>query len=255
MPGPAHLIYGFALGLIFWKLSSGRFSHRHVFTFGVNCYYGPDIGAVLWYVTRNLLTSDQEQILLLLFHNPYTFPIVLALPLAFGYRAFSRVDIGRVNGWKHIVLNPKPELSLVQCYLLITAGGFSHFLYDFIFDANGQSATFRWVIGTGFWETEAWFDAGIVVVILLVTLLITGYMLINNALHQVPPSKRLVQSSALVIVIAALYVTYLAIRLAIWPELPAVGEEADLGIVIFTAVFLFLPMVLCTAAMHPPDHR
>ncbi len=254
MPGPAHLIYGFAIGLIFWKMSSGRFSHRHVFTYGVNTYFGPDIGAITWFVTRSMLNDDQEAILRFLLHNPYTFPIILALPLALAYRAFSRVDMGRVEGKLRLKLQPRPELSFVQCYLLITAGGFSHFFYDFIFDANGQGSTFRWVIDTGYMgmPQEAWADAGIIIVLALTVLLIAGYMIINSALSQASPSKRLVQSTILVIVIAAFYAAYLAIRLAIWPDIPAVGEEADLGIVIFTSGFIFLPMVLCVAAMYPP---
>ena len=255
MPGPAHLIYGFTLGLIFWKMSSGRFSHRHVFIYGVNTYFGPDIGAVIWFATRNLLNAEQEAIIIYLFHNPYTFPLVLAIPLAFAYRYFSRIDLERGNGKFNLKIKSRPELSFIQCYLLISAGGFSHFFYDFIFDANGQSSTFRWVIDTGYMgmPQEAWIDAGIIIVVVLMAFLLIGYMMINGTHNPAPPTQKLRQSTILVISVTALYVIYLSIRLAIWPEIPAIGEEADLGVVIFAAGFIFLPMGLCVTSMHPLD--
>ena len=64
----------------------------------------------------------------------------------------------------------------------------------------------------------------------------------------------------LVMSIACLYCFWCAIQiywisprhLAVGEE--AVGEEADLGVLVFLAIYFFLPYGLCIMSMSPKDH-
>lgn len=62
------------------------------------------------------------------------------------------------------------------------------------------------------------------------------------------------QSLILVGVIAALYCMWCASQIY-WrqPRVPAIGEEADLEVLVFLAVFFFLPHVVCVTSMHSSD--
>lgn len=62
------------------------------------------------------------------------------------------------------------------------------------------------------------------------------------------------QSAKLILVLASLYCLWCVSQIY-WvnPRRPAVGEEADLGVFVFLATYLFLPHYLCILSMHPRD--
>ena len=66
--------------------------------------------------------------------------------------------------------------------------------------------------------------------------------------------KQSYQSLQLILFIAFLYCLWCASQIYwISPRRPAVGEEADLGVLIFLATFFFLPHGLCIMSMFPKD--
>lgn len=67
--------------------------------------------------------------------------------------------------------------------------------------------------------------------------------------------KRSDQSLRLVLIIATLYCTWCVSQIY-WrnPPQPAVGEEADLGVLVFLALYFFLPHALCLLSMNQRDY-
>ena len=148
-----------------------------------------------------------------------------------------------MDGNLKIVRRDEIQLSKLKCYLLIVAGGYSHFLLDFLFDCNGYCSTYRWVISTGSWNDTAYFDVWIIIPALLTTAFIILFLYFNNPPDPELNQKQLKKSGYLLFVYAILYLIYLGIRLRI--GVPAIGEEADFGVVIFLTGFLFFPIFLC----------
>lgn len=58
----------------------------------------------------------------------------------------------------------------------------------------------------------------------------------------------------LVIFITSLYCIWCIAQIYwISPRRPAVGEEADLGVLVFLAIYFFLPYGLCIMSMYPKN--
>jgi hypothetical protein len=128
---------------------------------------------------------------------------------------------------------------------LVIAGGLSHFFYETLFEENGKTPLFRWIVSTGYWEPIAdVLDPGAVLAMggSIVALLI-GFLVIHNSAATV--RVRWQRTALLTAAVSLFYFLYLGycvfLRL---PRRPAVGEEADFGVLLFTAVFVFVPMAL-----------
>lgn len=160
----------------------------------------------------------------------------------------------------------------------------------FTFQENGHSNMYTWILSTGYWEGRAPINPDAVVVVgILCTGLIGGFIYINRWLfesfrssmfgflfpknvtdpwhicwsivlaHRVKPpksvNKRSHESLKLMIIIASLYCFWCASQVyLISPRRPAVGEEADLGVLVFLAAYLFFPHFLCILSMHSRGH-
>ena len=242
MPGIAHLIYGFTLGLLLLWVSDRKFSIQRVMVFGVNSWFGPDIGALIWYITRGQSDVVSYWVLLLI-HNPYHFPLTFGLPLAYLWHKGTRLSTERDQNGLHIVKDETKSLSVWQCFVLVTAGSYSHFLLDYIFDANGWQPEYRWVLSTGAWNGTAYFDAWLIIPVLLTTGFILLFLYVNNPPNPRLQKRQLFFSALVLFVFTAMYLLYLWIR--IQHGLPAIGEEADFGVVTFLSIFLFFPIFLC----------
>ena len=242
MPGIAHLIYGFSLALVLRWATDDKFSIQHSFVFGVNTWVGPDIGATLWFFTQGMNETFSEYVLLLI-HNPYNFPLTMGLPLAYLWRYLTKLSTKKENGKLRIDKLKKPKLSLFQCFVLITAGSYAHFLFDYVFDCNGYGSTYRWVLSTGSWNGTAYFDGWIIIPALLTTLFIIFFLYLNNPPHKELFTHQIKNTALLLIIFSSLYLLYLYIRLQI--GIPAIGEEADFGVVLFSSIFLIFPLFLC----------
>lgn len=63
------------------------------------------------------------------------------------------------------------------------------------------------------------------------------------------------QSFYLILMIASLYCLWCASQIYLrQPSQPAIGEEADLGVIIFLAIYLFLPHGFCVLSMNQKDY-
>jgi hypothetical protein len=209
--------------------------------FGFNNYFGPDIGAVIWFLTKGI-NNDLSYWILFLFHNPYVFPFTLGLPLAYLWRKLTQLSMDTVDGKKKIVKIKENQLSLEKCFMLVVAGGFSHFFIDYLFDGAGRSKTFLWVINTGYWN-DPYFDAWIIIPIILLIGFILIFLQINKNRNEATRYEEWKKSVILLIIYIVLFEIYLGVRISM--GLPALGEEADFGVIIFLGVFLFFPLILC----------
>lgn len=146
-------------------------------------------------------------------------------------------------------------LSKGQCFLLIAAGSLSHFFLDHLFEENGHSTMYTWILSTGWWKGRAPINPDAVFVVgLLCICLIGGFVYINRVKHAKSVTETSNQSFFLILVIATLYCMWCASQIYLRnPPQPAIGEEADLGVIIFLAIYLFLPHGLCVLSMNQKD--
>ncbi|KAK8280663.1 hypothetical protein V6Z12_D09G190600 [Gossypium hirsutum] len=253
MPGPGpHLMYAMSSGLALTHLTRGRFSPHHTLTYTLNAFFGPDIGSFSEWLTSVLfLDSSVLAFLADSIHHPVYDVLILGLPLCLFYSWASGVLVKRslldsVSG---------VPLSRKQCLLLISAGSFSHFFLDHLFEENGKSSMYTWILSTGWWINRAPVNPDAVVVVgFLCTCLIGGFIYINRVGLPKSTRKQSYQSMKLIMIIASLYSFWCASQIY-WanPRRPAVGEEADLGVLVFLATYFLLPHGLCILSMNSED--
>ncbi|KAA8540840.1 hypothetical protein F0562_024803 [Nyssa sinensis] len=142
-----------------------------------------------------------------------------------------------------------------QCFLLLSAGSLSHFFLDHLFEENGHSSMYTWILSTGWWEGRAPVNPDAVVVVgFLCTCLVGGFIYINRAKPLKSIGKQSNESAKLILIIASLYCLWCASQIyLVNPRRPAVGEEADLGVLLFLGIYFFLPHWLCIMSMNPKD--
>ncbi|KAL0342815.1 UNVERIFIED_CONTAM: hypothetical protein Scaly_1944100 [Sesamum calycinum] len=142
-----------------------------------------------------------------------------------------------------MVIDLEVPLTMKQCFLLIFAGSLSHFFLDHLFEENGHSSMYTWILSTGWWKTRAPINPDAVVVIsLLCASLIGGFIYIYRVKPLKSSRKQYHKSLRLILVIASTYCLWCASQIyLVSPRRPAVGEEADLGVLVFLGVFFFLP--------------
>ncbi|ESW27401.1 hypothetical protein PHAVU_003G198900 [Phaseolus vulgaris] len=254
MPGPGpHLMYAMASALALTTISNGRFSPHHTLTYTLNSFFGPDIGSFSeWLGSLSGATAHAlGSALANLIHHPFYYILILALPLSFLYSRISSYLL-RTHLLDSVSRVP---LTRMQCFFLISAGSFTHFFLDDLFEENGKTTTYTWILSTGWWQSRAPVNPDAVVVVgFLCACLIGGFFYINRASSSNSIKKKSYQSMLLMISIASLYCFWCAIQIYwISPRRPAVGEEADLGVLVFLAVYFFLPYGLCIMSMSPKD--
>ncbi|MBA0615932.1 hypothetical protein Godav_016036 [Gossypium davidsonii] len=293
MPGPGpHLMYAMSSGLALTHLTRGRFSPHHTLTYTLNAFFGPDIGSFSeWLTSVVFIDSSVLSFLADSIHHPVYYVLILGLPLCLFYSWASGVLVKRslldsVSG---------VPLSRKQCLLLISAGSFSHFFLDHLFEVNfgdsffhdmwlivsdlfiprflkmdiravvglgnsldfenGKSSMYTWILSTGWWINRAPVNPDAVVVVgFLCTCLIGGFIYINRVGLPKSTRKQSYQSMKLIMIIASLYSFWCASQIY-WanPRRPAVGEEADLGVLVFLATYFLLPHGLCILSMNSED--
>ncbi|KHN48604.1 hypothetical protein glysoja_015752 [Glycine soja] len=255
MPGPGpHLMYAMGSGLCLTSISNGRFSPHHTLFYTINAFFGPDVGSFTEWLgslfggSAHAFGSALED----LTHHPLFYILLLGLPLSFLY---SRISSYLLHTQLLDSLSRVP-LTRMQCFLLISAGSFTHFFLDHLFEENGKTTTYTWILSTGRWQSRAPVNPdAVVVVVFLCACLIGGFFYLNRANASNSIKKKSYQSMLLVMSIACLYCFWCAIQIYwISPRRPAVGEEADLGVLVFLAIYFFLPYGLCIMSMSPKDH-
>ncbi|KAL9227437.1 hypothetical protein vseg_003125 [Gypsophila vaccaria] len=255
MPGPGpHMMYAFGSGLGLMRASNGRFSPHHCLCYAVNAFFGPDIGSFFEWLCSTLgLVSTAGSAVADLIHHPVYYVIVLGFPLCILYSWASSVALSK--GILDTLCGL--PLSKTQCLMLISAGSLSHFFLDHLFEENGHTSTYIWVLSTGWWIDRAPINPDAVIVIgFLCSCLIFGFIYINRPRPPKSLNTQLNQSAKLTMIIAALYCLWCASQIyLVKPRRPAVGEEADLGVLVFLCIYFFLPHYLCISSMNPKEHH
>ncbi|PKI59150.1 uncharacterized protein LOC116189020 [Punica granatum] len=254
MPGPgAHLMYGMGSGVALTTVSNGRFTPHHTLTYTINTFFGPDTGSFSEWLGSVLAdlglgSGSLGSFLANAVHHPFYYVLILGLPLCVLYSWASKVLIQKG------VLDSVSGVPLTkwQSFLLVAAGSLSHFFLDHLFEENGQSSTYLWILSTGWWKTRAPINPDAVIVTgFLCICLICGFVYINRVKSHNSIRRKSYQSTKLILVIASLYCLWCVTQIY-WvdPRRPAVGEEADLGVLVFLATYFFLPHGLCILSMN-----
>lgn len=253
MPGPGpHLMYAMSSGVALTALSNGRFTPHHTLTYTLNAFFGPDIGSFSeWLSSTFGFGSGFGSALSDAVHHPFYYVLILGLPLCFLYSWLSRflLRTSLLHSLSGVALTKR------QCLLLVSAGSLSHFFLDHLFEENGHSSMYTWILSTGWWKNRAPINPDAVFVVgLLCTCLLGGFIYINRVKSFNAVKQQSNQSAKLILVLASLYCLWCVSQIY-WvnPRRPAVGEEADLGVFVFLVTYLFLPHSLCILSMHPRD--
>ncbi|XP_062224802.1 uncharacterized protein LOC133923535 [Phragmites australis] len=216
-----------------------------------NAFLDPDLGAFAEWLC-SFLPSAAGSIAMATVHQPFYYPLLLGLPLAWAYAWLSRrlLRASILDAPSGVALNKR------QCFLLISAGSLSHFFLDHLLEENDHSTMYTWILSTGWWKGRAPINPDAVFVVgLLCTCLIGGFVYINRAKHGKSTTEKSNQSFFLSLVIATLYCMWCAGQIYLrQPPQPAIGEEADLGVIIFLAIYHFLPHGLCVLSMYQKDY-
>lgn len=254
MPGPGpHMMYALGSGLGLMVTSEGLFSPHHCICYALNAFFGPDIGSFMEWLTSTIGFGDSLGCDVAdLIHHPLYYVLLLGFPHSMLYSWASRFALhkGLLYSFNGVPLSWK------QCFMLISAGSLSHFFLDHLFEENGKSSTYTWILSTGWWEGRAPINLDAVVVTSLLCIgLIVGFMYIHRVRSSKSIKPQYNQSMKLIMLIASLYCLWCASQIyLVEPRRPPVGEEADLGVLVFLFTYFFLPHSLCIASMHPKDY-
>ncbi|KAL6318631.1 hypothetical protein AAG906_000709 [Vitis piasezkii] len=228
MPGPGpHMMYALGSSLGLMSISNGRFSPHHSLAYAINAFFGPDLGSFSEWLTSTLgFGHSFGSALADVIHDPSS----------------TSVENCKCKFYYLCGCYGPGTLTRRQCLLLISAGSLSHFSW---------TTCLRY---TGWWKNRAPVNPDAVVVVgFLCASLIGGFMYINRSLKSI--KKQTSQSVKLIVIIATLYCLWCASQIY-WvnPRRAAVGEEADLGVLVFLAIYFFLPHTFCIMSMNPKDH-
>eukprot|EP01105_Mastigella_eilhardi_P000672 TRINITY_DN10819_c0_g1_i1.p1 TRINITY_DN10819_c0_g1~~TRINITY_DN10819_c0_g1_i1.p1 ORF type:complete len:257 (-),score=65.43 TRINITY_DN10819_c0_g1_i1:51-821(-) len=246
MPGPmAHTISCGLQGVALLWASGGRFSVWHVAAYSLCGFFGPDAGAFVAWLCETLLgpaayadvaASFAMQVL----HSPVWFVPTLGLLEAW---CLSRLSRGR--------------LRFPCCLTLVAAGSLAHFSLDWVFEENGEAPVFKWVLSTGYWTgPAATTPAAVVVAGSLLVCLYAGFALIHQKSERKSWSPGATAGALLLLLgaVCTAYLSWFAWKLyGTQPRAPVMGEEADLGVIVFELLFRALPLLMCVASTHLQD--
>ncbi|XP_020275028.1 uncharacterized protein LOC109849588 [Asparagus officinalis] len=254
MPGPGpHIIYTLTTGIGLLRLTHGRFSPHHCVVYPLNAFLGPDLGSFAQWITEFVLNlgGGFGDLAMRIVHDPFLYVLVLGLPLSFSYSWLSNWALRRrfLDSGSGVPLNRR------QCLLLLAAGSLSHFFLDHLFEENGHSSMYTWILSTGWWDGRAPINPDAVIVVgLLCTSLLGGFIYINRVKQGESVITKSNRSLMLILSIACLYCLWCASQIY-WqdPPQPAIGEEADLGVLYFLFVYFFLPHSLCILSLNSRD--
>uniref|UniRef100_A0A0E0KRL8 Uncharacterized protein n=1 Tax=Oryza punctata TaxID=4537 RepID=A0A0E0KRL8_ORYPU len=232
MPGPgAHLLYALSGGAALSRLAGARrFGPHHCAVYAANAFLGPDLGSFAEWLASFLPSSSAAaaavgDLAMGVVHHPFYYPLLLGVPLACLYAWLSRrlIRAGVLDEPSGVAL------SRGQCFYLITAGSLSHFFLDHLFEENGHSTMYTWILSTGWWVGRAPINPDAVIIVgLLCICLVLGFVYINRVKHEKSSTQKSNQSFFLIVVIAILYCMWCASQIYLRnPPQPAIAGMAE----------------------------
>jgi hypothetical protein len=170
------MMYTLAVGSALMRLTRGNFGPHHCLVYALNAFLGPDLGSFAeWLASVLGVGGALGSSLMEVVHDPLWYTVVLGFPLCVFYSWASAKLLPVLS-----VSASGNSLSRKQCFFLVSAGSLSHFFLDHLFEENGNSKTYKWILSTGWWKGTAPIDADSVFVIgLLCTTLLAVFLYIN----------------------------------------------------------------------------
>ncbi|KND03020.1 uncharacterized protein SPPG_02091 [Spizellomyces punctatus DAOM BR117] len=282
----AHALVTFGTGLTLHALSAYRFTALHVFLLTLHATNGPDIGSVVEFLLSGIAPAFGTFFMNVV-HSPLGYPFTLGLLWTKLGVFMSERDIrwaGRSSWYLQVVLRPdawkklpqgcldedvqersERSLTFFRSWLITLAGALMHFRCDTIYENNGQDPLYKWILSTGYWlpgANDVIYPSVAIAFVCTLGGLLGSFAFIHTSLRTtlpLPLPQRLVQllgdaqgraiaSAGVALCLAIGYVAFVTARLSIDPRIPAVGEEADLGVILFEAATGILPLVLCACS-------
>ncbi|KAI9088027.1 hypothetical protein DFS34DRAFT_481298 [Phlyctochytrium arcticum] len=179
----------------------------------------------------------------------------------------NNLDMESISRRRHAIF-AWSSLTFRTSWALAWAGGLLHFRMDTLYEDNGNDPLYRWIISTGYWEPGAndVIEPSVVLAFLcaLGGLLFTFALLYTSLRDTVPLPQfarlylwKIAQrphgtARVMGFVTGGITVAY---ALFVWsrvrrdPRIPAVGEEADLGVLVFESITGILPLLFCLGSM------
>ena len=254
MPSPVvHIGYSLVYGSLLMFSTKGSFTGTHCLLLSLNGFIGPDIGSFIgWCFSLTFpLLADKAMYWI---HDSIGYILIIAPIMAF----LSSRLLRKLSNWKcrkclhndliHLEQTNRNlfELNLKDCYFLSVGGCLLHFQIDHIFEENGQDHFYRWILSTGYFTkpTPPFSPLSVLIVGLSTLLLFFGFAwihLFSSSISKQTLTTRLKYTFILFISVFSLYLIFLIISQIIFEEKAVVGEEADLGVLIFIILFHFLP--------------
>jgi hypothetical protein len=255
MPSPViHIGYALGFGSLIMTSTKGSFTPIHCLLLSLNGFIGPDLGTFisLCFTMTYRLIDDQA---LTWIHNSLVYIVFIAPIIAF----LSSRLLKKLINWKSTrSLNGDLDetnrnlvpLSMKDCYFLSVAGCLLHFQIDHIFEENGQDKVYRWILSTGYFTkpTPPLLPFSVAFGSLSTLILFIGFAwihLFSSSISKQSLSIRLKYTLTLFFIVFTFYLIFLIISQIILGKKGVVGEEADLGVLVFIIGFHFLPFILC----------
>ncbi|CAM4826945.1 unnamed protein product, partial [Rotaria magnacalcarata] len=260
MPSPfIHIGYALSFGTLIMVSTKGSFTAVHCLLLALNGFIGPDIGNfIAWcFSVTSPMIADKAMTWI---HHSIGYVLIIAPLMSFLSSRLTR----KILNWKYIKsFNTDPSnvnreqtnrtlvpLSMKDCYLLAVAGCLLHFQLDHIFEEDGQDNFYRWILSTGYFKKPMLplSPFSVIYVGLSTSILFFGFAwihLFSSSVSQATLTIRLKYTSFLFLVVFSFYFSFLIVSKVILEKKAVVGEEADLGVLVFIIGFHFLPFILC----------
>lgn len=250
-----HFVFGFGIGLLLMFSTRGRFSNKHLFIFAFTNYIGPDFGTIFWFFfgqtegVSNLFGS----IILEFFHTLYGWALISLIYAGIAMK-FSTYNL--MKNKKNLlniewIKREEESLSFLQCYEVCYAGGVFHLFIDIL--SHKGNKIYEWYIGTGAWEGNYIIWLFIPYGIIWISVFYFGYIILSSAINK--PENIKAMYMAILLSIATFIFAVLLFYAKYILGWPAIGEEADAGLIVFFSIYFFLPFVLLVHSYNENEMR
>jgi hypothetical protein len=260
MPSPViHIGFALGFGALIMVSTKGSFTATHCLLLALNGFFGPDIGSFISFCFTVTFPIIADQAMTWI-HHSVGYIVIIAPVMAILSSKLSR----KIINWKYKksftidLENVDIEqtnrdavpLNMKDCYLLSVAGCLLHFQLDHIFEENGQDKFYRWILSTGYFTrpTPPLSPVSVIFVGLSTLALFLGFAwihLFSSSISKQSLTIRLKYTFTLFLIVFSVYISFLIISQMIMGNIAVVGEEADLGVLVFIVGFHFLPFILC----------
>ncbi|UJR20255.1 hypothetical protein I4U23_023386 [Adineta vaga] len=251
MPSPViHVGYALGYGTLLMTATKGSFTASHCLLLAINGFFGPDIGPFIGWCLSIVFPSIADTAMTYI-HDTRGYILLIAPLIAIlSSKILKKLSHSKTNMDIEYSNSNLIALNKKNCYLLSIAGCLLHFQIDHIFEENGQDKFYQWILSTGYFKkpTPPFLPLSVVFVGACTLILFLGFIwihLLSSSLSKETLSVRLNYTFVLFFVVSMIYLVYLGIVQILLKKTAVIGEEADLGVLIFLILFHFLPFILC----------